>query len=142
MRRAAGPRARSGAVRNARRLRREMTPPELALWSVLRRKPDGFKFRRQHPMGDDLALDFYCNDARLCVEVDGEAHGMGDRPTRDANRDAFLARYGIETMRVPAVEVMRNLDGVVVGILTEVRARLPLHQPSAGPPPRDELGED
>ena len=145
MRRAAGPRGRAGAVRNARRLRREMTPPELALWGVLRHKPDGFKFRRQHPIGADLALDFYCNDARLCIEVDGEAHGRGDRPTRDERRDAFLAAHGIETLRVPALEVMRNLEGVIVHILATVRARLPLHhrpKGAGGPPPRDELGED
>ena len=145
MRKAAGPKGRRRAVGRAREQRRAMSVPELALWSVLRKRPDEFKFRRQHPMGDDLALDFYCNDARLCIEVDGEAHGRGDRPARDEKRDAFLAAHGIETLRVPALEVMRNLEGVVMHILATVRARLPLHhrpKKAGGPPPRDELGED
>ena len=145
MRKAAGPRGRTGAVTRAREQRRSMSPPELALWLVLKTRPDDIKFRRQHPLGDDLSLDFYCNDARLCIEVDGAAHGMGNRPVRDERRDAFLAAHGIETLRVPAVEVMRNLEGVVLHILTTVRTRLPLHhrpKRAGGPPPRGELGED
>ena len=144
MRRLAGPRGRNAAVRSARQQRRSISPPELALWSVLKTRPDGLKVRRQHPIGNDLSLDFYCNDARLCVEVDGQAHGMGDGPARDERRNAFLAVHGIATLRVPAIECLRNLDGVVMHVLTRVRARLPLHHPAApgGPPPRDELGED
>jgi very-short-patch-repair endonuclease len=145
MRKAAGPKGRAKAVRTARQQRRAMSPPELALWSVLRTRPRGIKFRRQHPIGEELALDFYCGDARLAIEVDGEAHNRGDRPARDVARDAFLARYGIETLRLPATEVMRELDAVVTHVLTTVRARLPLHHSpkgASGPPPRDELGED
>ena len=57
----------------------------------------------------------------------------------------ILAAHGIETLRVPALDVMRNLEGVVVHILATVRARLPLHhrpKGTGGPPPRDKLGED
>ncbi|MCP9223057.1 endonuclease domain-containing protein [Erythrobacter sp. LQ02-29] len=28
-----------------------MTPPEVALWAELRKRPGGFKFRRQHRLG-------------------------------------------------------------------------------------------
>ncbi len=144
MRKAAGPRGRANAVRRARQQRRAMTPPEIALWTVLRQRPAGFKFRRQHPIGDELSLDFYCNDVRLCIEVDGAAHAMGDRPDRDERRDAFLAVHGIETVRIRASDVLRNLDGVIVHVLDLIRARLPLHHPAApgGPPPPAELGED
>ena len=145
MRKAAGPKGRTGAVKRAREQRRAMSLPELALWSVLRTRPDDIKFRRQHPLGDDLSLDFYCNDERLCIEADGAAHGMGDRPIRDGRRDAFLAAHGICTLRVPAVDVMRNREGVLLHILATVRERLPLHhrpKGAGGPPPRGELGED
>ena len=140
----AGPKGRSHAIRTARARRRTMSPPELALWAVLRGRPYGLKFRRQHPIGDHLALDFFCNDARLAIEVDGEAHNCGDRPQRDEARDAFLAARGIVTMRVAAVDVLRDLDGVMTGVLHVVRGRLPLHHPAApgGPPPRGKLGED
>jgi len=69
----------------ARSLRRTMTAPERALWSLLRRKHLGLHFRRQHPIGP-FVLDFYCASARLCVEIDGPAHA--DRGEADARRTA------------------------------------------------------
>jgi very-short-patch-repair endonuclease len=44
-----------------------MTLPEGMLWQVLRQRPDGFKFRRQHPIGRCI-VDFYCPAARLVIE--------------------------------------------------------------------------
>jgi len=123
------------AVKRARKLRRKMSPAEARLWVQLRQKPGEFKFRRQFPQ-HPFTLDFACLAARLVVEVDGEAHGMGDRPVRDETRDAKLAELGFVTMRVPAVEVFRNVEGVVIGIVEACSARGPLHRPSGGPPPR------
>ena len=130
-------------VRRARRLRREMTLPEIALWAVLRTRPGDFKFRRQHPAGP-YAIDFYCAETRLAIEVDGEFHGRGDAPARDAARDALLVAHGIVTLRIPAAEVLRDLDAVMRGIVDAALARLPLHPPAApgGPPPQAKLGED
>jgi very-short-patch-repair endonuclease len=135
------PRPRSGTARNASKLRRKMTLPEVILWHWLRQRPDGLKFRRQHPTGP-YVLDFFCSDARLAIEVDGEAHSRGDRPRRDASRDAWLRSAGIETLRIPAFELLNDADAVLLWVLTEAKARLPLHHPSGGPPPRDKLGED
>jgi len=78
-----------------------MSLPEVLLWQLLRKAPDGLKFRREHPTGE-YSLDFYCADARLAIEVDGEAHSFGQRPRRDDRRDAWLAAAGIMTLRVPA----------------------------------------
>jgi len=58
-------------------------------------------------------LDFYCAPARLVIEVDGEAHNRGDRPERDAKRDAWLAVQNIRVLRYPAKEMLANLDDVV-----------------------------
>jgi very-short-patch-repair endonuclease len=129
------------AYRRAKELRREMSLPEILLWRQLRNKQTGFHWRKQHPAGP-YDLDFYCDDAKLCVEVDGEAHDRGEQPRRDARRDAFLGKHNILTLRVPATEVLRNLDGVLIFINATARKRAPLHQPSAGPPPPDKLGED
>ena len=120
-----------------------MSLPEVLLWRELRTRPDGLKFRKQHPTGP-YSLDFYCNDARLAIEVDGEAHGRGDRPKLDKARDAWIARAGIMTMRIPATEVLHDLEAVLRAILREAQARLPLHHPAApgGPPPRGKLGEE
>jgi very-short-patch-repair endonuclease len=48
-----------------------MSLPEVLLWQALRARPGGWKFRRQHPSGPYVA-DFYCHEARLIVEVDGD----------------------------------------------------------------------
>ena len=75
------------AYRTSRALRRTMSLPEVLLWQQLKGKATGRKWRKQHPAGP-YSLDFYCDGAKLCVEVDGEAHDRGDRPAKDAARDA------------------------------------------------------
>ena len=118
-------------VEKARSLRRSMTLPEGLLWRVLRLRPDGLKFRRQHPCGSYI-LDFYCESARVAIEVDGMAHDMGDRPHRDRRRDHWLKENGISTLRIPARDVLGDLDSVVRMIVHRCQ---PLHQPAAGPLP-------
>jgi very-short-patch-repair endonuclease len=117
------------AYRRARTLRREMTLPEILLWQQLRRRATGFKWRKQHPAGP-YDLDFYCDAAKLCVEVDGEAHERGDRPAKDARRDSWLASQGILTLRIPAADVLADLECVLIHILTHARERAPLHHPA------------
>ncbi len=123
-------------VKKARRLRRAMTAPEVILWHRLRRRPGGFKFRRQHPAGA-FVLDFFCSEASLAIEVDGMAHDMGDNPAADARRGEWLRARGVEVLRVSAGDVTRSPDDVVETIVAACLARCnPLHQPAAGPPPR------
>ena len=87
--------------KTARRYRREMSISERVVWSILRQEELGFRFRRQFAIGP-YYLDFYCPEAMLCVEVDGEQHLL----TRDEDtaRDAFLATKGILTMRIPSLD--------------------------------------
>ena len=135
------PKPQSGTIDKARKLRREMSLPESLLWRELRARPGGLKFRRQHPSGA-YVLDFFCNDAHLAIEIDGESHGMGDRPARDAARDVWFAKAGIATLRISAREVLADLGAVVQGVVATCTERLPLHHPAGGPPPRDKLGEE
>jgi very-short-patch-repair endonuclease len=93
-----------------------MTLPEVLLWNQLRRSPDGVHFRRQHDIAP-YVLDFYCAKAKLCIEVDGIVHEMGDRPERDEKRDAELAAMGIEVMRIPASEVLKSPEDVAEGLV-------------------------
>ena len=105
----------SGAtVKMARGLRRVMSPPEVLLWQRLRLRPRGVKFRRQHPVGRYVA-DFYAPDARVIVEVDGVAHDA--RVERDAVRDEWLRGQGFVVVRVAAVDVLRDVDAVVDGVV-------------------------
>jgi len=111
-----------------------MTKPERLLWWALKADKTGFHFRRQHAAGP-YVLDFYCDRARLCVEVDGLSHDL--TIAHDQARDRFLARWGIETLRVPAHEVLTNLQGVVE-LIIEIASARPLRQPSAATSPRGE----
>ncbi|HET7708484.1 MAG TPA: DUF559 domain-containing protein [Sphingomicrobium sp.] len=124
-------------------MRQAMSLPEVIWWRVLRTRPAGLKFQRQHASGP-YVLDFFCNDARLAIERDSEAHSRGDRPARDAAGDSVFMQAGISTIRIAARDVLDDVGAVVALILAESEARLPLHHPAApgGPPPRDKLGED
>jgi very-short-patch-repair endonuclease len=120
----------------ARRLRREMSLPEVLMWQRLRIGHSGLKFRKQHRIGPYI-VDFYCAAAHLIVEADGIAHDMGDRPARDGVRDRYLGENGYTVIRLPASEVLKDADGVAAAV---VQAASPLHRPADGPPPR--AGED
>ncbi|MCI1143688.1 endonuclease domain-containing protein [Sphingomonas sp. WKB10] len=112
-----------GSKRNladAKALRRNLTLPEILLWRELRKLP--LRIRKQVPAAP-YVLDFYCAKARLLIEVDGEAHDRGDRPERDARRDAWLAEQGVTTLRIPAADILRDLDAVMRLILAELNAR-------------------
>jgi len=123
------------AFRTAKRERRSGNLPEVLIWRELRRRPGGYKFRRQHPLSE-LVLDFVCLEARLAIEIDGQAHDMGNRPERDERRDAFLRSRGFEVLRLPAALVLRDLDAAIRTIAAACDAQLPLHRPADGPPPR------
>jgi very-short-patch-repair endonuclease len=116
-----------------------MSLPEVKLWSILRTRPNGIKFRRQHPLGR-YVLDFYCPQARLPIEVDGIAHEMGSNPDRDVARDAWIMDQGVTVLRIPARDVLDEIEATVAMILT--RCAFPLHHPSDGPPPHALHGED
>ena len=137
------PKPTGNSVFRARKLRKEMSLPEILLWNLLRGQPQGVKFRRQHPSGE-LGIDFYCSDANLVIEIDGISHDMGDRPMRDIRRDAWLKSEGLDTVRIPAADVLKDVVSVADSIVAFARSRLPLHHPASlgGPPPRDKLGED
>jgi very-short-patch-repair endonuclease len=104
-----------------RSLRAAPTTPERVLWAALGGKRlHGFKFRRQHPVGE-YVLDFYCVQARLAVEVDGDSHYVARGPERDQGRTAWLAREGIRVLRFSNNEVLGELEGVIETIIGEVR---------------------
>ena len=91
----------------ARKLRGDMSPPEVMAWAHLRVRQDGLTFRRQHPAGPYI-LDFYCPQAKLAIEIDGEHHYYEDQQRKDAIRDAWLAAQDIATLRIPGFEIMAD----------------------------------
>ncbi len=106
--------------KRARRLRRQMSLPEVILWDCLRKgRLTSLRFRRQHPLGLYI-VDFYCPSARLAVEIDGEGHGHPDQERHDQARDRWLASEGVRVLRIPAASVLD--DDELIGVLRNIEA--------------------
>jgi len=110
-----------GLVEQARQLRKKQTPAEDALWELLRnRQFSGFKFRRQHQIGDYIA-DFFCAEHGLIVELDGVVHGTAARQKVDNKRDAYLRSLGNTVHRFPNARVFDDTEN----LLNEILSNLP-----------------
>ena len=96
-------------------LRKEMTPSEKSLWKALRDNFQGFRFRRQHVIGDYIA-DFICLPARLVIEVDGEYHSTPQQRMLDETRTAYLKEKGYRVIRFTNDEVDFQIKEVVLKI--------------------------
>ncbi|MBN9584661.1 MAG: DNA methylase [Afipia sp. 62-7] len=106
-----------------RRLRRQQTDAERALWLRLRdRRLNGWKFKRQMQI-DKFVADFCCADAKLVVELDGGQHAI--QTSQDAERTQVLSAMGYLVLRFWNNDVLTNMDGVLEDIL----ATLPKHTP-------------
>ena len=96
-----------------RELRQESTPAEKLLWTELRsRKLNGLKFRRQHPL-DKFVVDFYCNEKKLVIELDGGIHDEKVNKEYDEARTAMLAGLDIKVLRFKNEEVMNSVKDVL-----------------------------
>ena len=103
-------------VLRAKALRKRQTGAEAILWERLRKsKLDGFKFRRQHPLGR-FVLDFYCEERQVAIEVDGDIHDRDEVKRRDAFRQRLIEEAKIKVLRFTNDEVMHDADGVIESI--------------------------
>ncbi len=94
-----------------RKLRRSSTDAEKRLWGRLRnRQLCGLKFKRQVPVCGFCA-DFFCEDAKLIVEVDGGQHAV--RTKKDAERTKVLESAGFQVLRFWNNDVLPNIEGVL-----------------------------
>ena len=98
-------------------LRQQMSLPEVLLWNLLRKSPGGVIFRRQHAFDEKIIVDFYCAKAKVCIEIDGIVHDMGNQPEYDQGRDAFLAGLGFEVLRIPASDVLKSPADIADGLV-------------------------
>ena len=98
---------------SARRLRRELSLPEMLLWRLLRLKRRELRFRRQHAIGPYIA-DFYCPAAKMVIEIDGATHDW--RQDVDGRRDAYMGSLGLTVFRIAAADVLADPEAVADGI--------------------------
>lgn len=95
---------------NARKLRKEMTKEERHLWyDFLKDYP--VRFLRQKVI-DNYIVDFYCNKARLIIELDGSQHYEPKGMMKDQIRTAALEDRNLLVIRIPNNAVMQNFSGV------------------------------
>jgi very-short-patch-repair endonuclease len=116
------PKASRELIARARQLRREATTAESLLWELLRdRRLLGRKFRRQHPIGQFIA-DFFCDDARLIIEIDGAVHHEPTQQERDRLREEILREHGFSILRFTNDQILDRTEQVLQEIAAYVTA--------------------
>lgn len=109
-------------VQKARKMRKEMTPQERhLLYDFLRVYPQ--KFLRQKPIAEYI-VDFYCNEAKLAIELDGSQHYEDDGKRYDDLRTRVLNENGIKVLRFSNYDINTSFDAVCEMIDFEVKKRL------------------
>ena len=93
----------------ARRLRREPTPAEAALWNLLRGAAIGERVRKQQPIGP-YVVGFWIGAVDLVIELDGTVHDRPEVATQDAHRSAYLQASGMSILRFRNDEVLSDPD--------------------------------
>jgi len=117
---------------HARELRTQQTDAEQLLWGILRAKRFlGFKFRRQHPI-EPYILDFYCDELKLAIELDGGQHA--EQQTYDERRTRALEARGVRVLRFWNNDVLAQTEAVLEDIY---QATLTAQSPSPLAPPPD-----
>jgi very-short-patch-repair endonuclease len=104
----------------AKKMRRESTDAELAMWRLLRdRRLAKYKFRRQVPF-QTYILDFVCFEKRVVIEIDGSQHADS---ARDVARDATLRAEGFRIERYWNNDVLQRPSAVLEDIFGKLAGR-------------------
>ena len=119
---------------SARHNRSRPTDAEDLLWSALRRRPGGFKFRRQYAI-DRFIVDFYCVKAQLVIEVDGPIHEY--KRESDSVREEHLKTRGLKS------SVLQTSKSLLISLTCSHKSRPSAKHPSlTAPSPRKERGSE
>ena len=98
---------------HAKNLRDNPTKAEETLWEELRNKKiDGFRFRFQHPLAYFI-VDFYCHQAKLVIEVDGDYHFEEQQLSEDMRRTNVLLDLGFRELRFTNNQVLTDITTVL-----------------------------
>ena len=97
----------------SRKLRQQCSDAETLMWKLLRgRRFCGMKFRRPHPI-PPFVLDFYCDEAKLAIEIDGGQHNTDESRRYDLKRTALINKQGMEVLRFWNHEVLEDTEIVL-----------------------------
>ena len=127
----------------AKHLKRAATPAGFLMWQLLRnRQRCGAKFRREY-VKEPYILDFYCPEARICIECDGLPHLTPEGIAKDRKRTAWLNAQGVEVIRFTSREIEQDTQRVIHDIDSVLKRRLMGDQaphPPAPSPRSEEKG--
>lgn len=98
---------------HVKRMRAEQSDAEARVWTRLRNRQLGMKFRRQH-RAEGFILDFACVERMLAVELDGGQHV--ERADHDAHRTRVLERAGWRVLRFWNDDALSRTDAVMDAI--------------------------
>ena len=100
----------------AKSLRKHATPQENHLWYDFLRSYTP-RFQRQKTIGQFIA-DFYCEKARLVIELDGSQHFTPEGHTYDEARTAAIETVGVTVLRF----TNRDIDSEFKAVCTQIDA--------------------
>ena len=106
----------------AKSLRKNATPQENHLWYDFLRSYTP-RFQRQKTIGQFIA-DFYCEKAKLVIELDGSQHFTAEGMACDEARTRVLNAYSLTVLRFTNREIDSHFPAVCMKIDTAVRERL------------------
>jgi very-short-patch-repair endonuclease len=109
--------------RFARQLRKDETKAEKLVWETIRnRKFRGFKFRRQHVV-QGFVLDFYCQEVKLGIEIDGAVHYK--RKDYDRLRQDIIESKGINVIRIKNRDILNDKSSILKKMRKSIANQLP-----------------
>lgn len=90
-----------------------MTPAEEHLWFMLRTysrsKSRWIPVWRPQVVICGWIVDFFCDETRVAIEVDGPTHDVEE----DARRDSVLAEHSVRVLRFTNQAIYTRLDSVI-----------------------------
>ena len=101
----------------ARFLRNNSTLSEVLLWKQIKNKSLGVEFKRQVPILEYI-VDFYCQELRLAVEVDGNTHDF--RYVEDETRQKEIEKWGVTFIRFSNEEIKTHMFSVILSLESKI----------------------
>ena len=98
-----------------KKLRSRQTTSEKLLWSRLRRRQRGVRFRRQFGIGPYI-VDFYCHECWLVIELYGITHADKETRVKDKVKERYLKERGYRVVRYRDDMVVESVDAVIYDI--------------------------
>lgn len=103
----------------AKENRKNPTMAEKIMWELIRNNKFGFKFRRQHIIGNYI-VDFVNLELNLVIEIDGEYHSTFNQKLKDNQRTESLTKQGFTIIRFKNHEVLTDIDSVIDKLTSEI----------------------